>query len=502
VLIGRIRPGPFALAAALGPAVGVAVVAGVIGPAAAAGILGLAVAGYVLWRSPADATSLLIVAVVLICFIPARLVVGPLGAAGSPAVLWGVALAGLWGLGLLFPQAGQRLGRQPVRVVILTFVAANLLSFVSAASRSMDVVEATAADRGMIVVASSAGLALLAADCITDRARLDSVIRWIAGATVVVAVVGILQFTIKFDLAARIRVPGLTNLQDFDFIDVRSGFARVSGTLEHAIEYSVVLTMTLPLLLHVASTSTGRARRWWWTGVALVGAAIPMGVSRTGAVAIAAVALTLLPAWSARRRRRAIAISAAFLVGMRLLIPGLLGTIRSLFSSAGNDPSITAREHDYHYVTSFIAQRPVFGRGFATFIPTRYDWIDNQFILSTIETGFVGLVVLVALFLVGIGLARGVRRHSDDEGTRDLAQALVASMVVPMASCATFDFLSFPSARGLTFLLLGCIGALHRIERDARADDAEAPVALTPRHLVSQLATSAGDDVRQLHQPR
>jgi len=65
--------------------------------------------------------------------------------------------------------------------------------------------------------------------------------------------------------------------------------------------------------------------------------------------------------------------------------------------------------------------------------------------------------------------ARNARRRSSDPEPRHLAQCLAASVAVPTVSFATLDALSFAIAAGLTFLMLGCVGALWRLVRTEAA---------------------------------
>jgi len=44
---------------------------------------------------------------------------------------------------------------------------------------------------------------------------------------------------------------------------------------------------------------------------------------------------------------------------------------------------------------------------------------------------------------------------------------------VALVTCVTFDFLSFPLARGIAFLLLGCAGALLRFQRAPKPPDVD-----------------------------
>lgn len=460
---------PVVIAAVVVP-FAVAVATALIGPLLTVVVLAGPVAFVALTRGNFDGVTVLTGLVLLLFFVPSRLVVGPLGSAGTPAAIVGLAAAWLWANGLIAPGLALARGRQPVRLVVLAFAAAHLASYVAAFMRPLDFLEKNAADRGIITMASSVGIALIAADGIATRARLETLLRRIAFAGAGLAVIGIVQFTVGLDLAARIRVPGLTSqVSALTFIDQRSIFRRVAGTTQHAIEFSVVLAILFPLALHLALYAPLGRRRRWWLAVALIAVALPMSVSRTAVVGMAAVALMLIPSWSRHRRRRAVLGIALYAVVMKLVVPGLLGTIKSLFLNAGVDPSVSSRQADYDYVGRFISERPVFGRGFSTFIPTRYDFLDNQFLLSLIETGIVGLVSLLALFLVGMGVARGARLISTDPKTRDLGQSLAASVMVAVVTCATFDFLSFPTGRILVFLLVGCSGALWRLERRREA---------------------------------
>lgn len=425
------------------------------------------------WRVRFDTGVILAVYCFVLVVLPSRYVVSAFGSVGSPAMLAGIMFAGWWASKLVLPSPWFDRERQPVRIAVFVFASATAMSYVAAAHRPLDGLEASAADRGMLAVAAAAGVALVAADGLRTRGQLDLVLKCLAVAGGLAAVVGILQFAAGIDLAEPLRLPGLTANTVLDARGFgRSGFDRVPGTAEHPIEFSVVLTMVFPIALHYALTAVGnRARRWWWACTALMLVAIPFSVSRTAVIALLTVLLVLGFAWSPRQRWRAVGFGLVFLVVMRVAVPGLLGTIRALFTSFGEDPSIADRQIDYAFVTDFFSQRPIFGRGFFTFIPTRYDWLDNQYLMSAVETGVVGILALVVVFTIGIGVARLAWTVSEDLATRDLARSLMAALAVPVTTFATFDYMSFSIARGLLFLLLGCAGALWRLEvRDRRRE--------------------------------
>jgi O-antigen ligase len=182
------------------------------------------------------------------------------------------------------------------------------------------------------------------------------------------------------------------------------------------------------------------------------------------------IGLMLLPTWPVRQSLLALGAAVGFAVALRAAVPGLLGTVLSLFAYFGSDPSINQRLGDYGAAAPYIAAAPFFGRGFHTWIPSGLGpgslqfVTDNQYLLSLLETGIVGLIALLGVLIGGVMLARSARRHGSDARSRDLAQSLATSMVVATVAFATFDALSFPMVRGLTFFLLGCAGALWRIQ--------------------------------------
>lgn len=408
--------------------------------------------------------------VATVAIVPATLTVPALGSMGAPQVLVSLAALGVWFVVWLAPGDGPDREFRPIPLLLAGFIVANLASFAAASLRPADFVERTAADRGVVMIAAAGGIALLTAETVRSRDRLQMVLSAAVLAGAFIASVGIVQFVTGSDPAAAINIPGLESLvEDQSFIGERSIFRRVSGTTTHAIEFSAALCIVLPIAIHLLM-SEGRR---WLVPTLLIGVALPMSVSRTAVVGLAAVVLVLIPSWPQELRRRAYIGGLLYLVSMRLMVPGLLGTIRSLFVDAGVDPSVESRRTDYEFVERFVSERPLFGRGFATFIPTRYDFLDNQYLLSLVETGAVGLAAYISLLVGGIVVARSIRRRASSQRDRDLAQALAASLAVVAATSFAFDFLSFGSARALMFLVLGCIGALWRI---ATSDAGPTPV--------------------------
>ncbi len=141
------------------------------------------------------------------------------------------------------------------------------------------------------------------------------------------------------------------------------------------------------------------------------------------------------------------------------MVPGLLGTVRSLFRDVGTDPSIAGRTDDYAAIPGLMQGHWWLGRGTGTFLPDVYFFLDNQFLAALLQGGIVGLTAFIALFVVGLGIARGVRRRTPDPALRSEAQALAGTIAALAAASVVFDALAFRQSAFLLFLAIGCAGA-------------------------------------------
>jgi O-antigen ligase len=223
--------------------------------------------------------------------------------------------------------------------------------------------------------------------------------------------------------------------------------------------------MALPIAIHQARFATQNLRRRRWLQTALIGAGIPLALSRTGFTTLIAVCLVLLPSWPKRERRIAYVVGLGGVIACYFLVPGLLGTFRTLFTQTGSASRVSA----FSQATPFIAQHPWLGQGVGTFLPQTYFFTDNQYLNSLISTGVIGLLALLALFATAWFTARSARHATDNPEARDLAQSLAASVIAAAVSFTTLDAFAFPIIAGLTFMLIGCIGATWRLVREEEA---------------------------------
>jgi len=411
----------------------------------------------------AHSVTLLTIYVVLLMYIPSALVVSPLGGAGSPATMLAAGLLAWYVLLWLHPGAVLDRGSQPVRAAALLFAGAILAAYVSANLHALPTLQQNGADRGLILLFGWLGVLTLAADGITGWDGLETLLRRVVIGGTTMAAIGIAQFLTGVNIDSYLSIPGLITKVPFVDLLSRDGINRPSATAAHPLEFAAVLAICLPIALHQARFAAPGARFRRWSQVALIGAALPVTVSRAAVLGIVVILILLLPSWPKFQRRTAAAIIAAGLLALWLAIPRMVTLLYQLFTHIGNEASSQSRIQAYSASVPFIAHHPWLGQGFGTFLPQTYFFIDNEYITMLIETGVAGLAALLVLLATGFAVVRRGRRRLADPRRRDLLQSLAAAVAATAVSFATFDALSFAIATGLTFLVLGCCGAAWRL---------------------------------------
>jgi hypothetical protein len=272
-----------------------------------------------------------------------------------------------------------------------------------------------------------------------------------------VAVLGLVQFVTGQTIIDQLPIPGLTTDASMG-TDIRGDFTRASATATHPLEYAVVLAATLPVAIAVGSSDTGRGvLRRWWAAVALASASM-VSLSRSALVGLVVSSALLLPALPRAARAMLAAAGAALISASFVAIPGLIGTIRGMFLAAGEDPSTVSRAGAREVVLQIAGNYGLFGRGFGTFLP-KYAIVDNQFLISLVDIGILGVASFLALVVTAVVVALRVGRRIDDAGMRLQIHGVAVALVTTFLLFAFFDGLGFPMAAGTLFLLLGVIGA-------------------------------------------
>ena len=389
---------------------------------------------------------------------------------GTPATVVALVALMLWAMAVLTP--GDYLCRTvvPVRVVMGLLVGTIFLGYAVLHVRHVPGAELLSSDRALLQVLSWAGVGLLAAEGLRDRGELYRVLRTLVAAVAVMAVVGLLQFRSGIDLAELANhIPGLHENADLVSIQDRVG---LPSTGRHG---------------HPSDRVRVRHRH----GAAPRSAP---GSLRPGSFAIPPVAA------SGRDRHRdprcGVALRGSGGGGCRRRDLRWAGTEAAASRIGGGGglhrgdlchdtrtsrhPPLPVRqrrvgfEHhyrtdDYEAVGEYIRQSPWLGRGPGTFLADSDNnrVLDNQYLLSAIEIGLVGLSVVIGYLLATAFLGRGARHRSTDPAIRDLGQALAATSLASAVTAFTFDGFSFLMFAGFIPLCLGVAGAVWMMERTA-----------------------------------
>ena len=401
----------------------------------------------------------------VLLIVPEGMVVAALPINIQPCVVAGLLLGLLWLPGHFVNGLGMAKGRTLVRSALFAYLCAHLVTYGMATRFGLPGDELKAADSGIIKVFALVGVALFVCDGVRGQLQLERVVRTLTVAMAAAALVGLLQFTIDLDLVKYFSyVPGLRSTGLYDSIQLRNGLRRPAGTSNHPIEYGLICAMGLPLAVYCgfSARDSGRPAGRWWLCVGLLGSGSFVAVSRTAilCLAVAGLAMALmLPGW---RKLYVLILGGGLGLVAGMLVPGLLGTLFKLFANAADDPSVQGRTQDYPLVWLEVANHPWFGRGFGTYFPDRYILLDNQYLGTLVENGYIGLACFIGLMLAGVAAA--VRTHVGRRSPmlRSLGGALFAAILVGAAGAATFDMMGFPQAALLLAGQIGLAGATLR----------------------------------------
>ncbi|TSD94466.1 O-antigen ligase family protein [Skermania sp. ID1734] len=390
---------------------------------------------------------------------------GPLKSNGSPAKVIAIGLLFLVALGVVFVRRSGRTPRLRLGLVFLSgyFVAMLAIYGVGISHTDTPVVEATKT-REFIILLANFGVATYTMIRIKTARQRYFVLGAAAIGLTFNCVVGLLQHSTLIDLHLLFKPPGfvLTDTNEYlktgASLEDRFGSTRAVGTTLHAIEFSVLAAVAVPLTLHFA-----RFGRTGWIRLAAIMAAvvalvsIPAGVTRTGVVALA-VSL-LIYAWAFKVRELfTAALLGGVALGVEFLVsPGTIDAIVRTVTNADEDPSVLARVADYGRVAATFRAHPIFGLGLGGAPPSEYGFLDNQWLQALVQGGIIGVAGMLVLAVGAVFGVAGALRSAADRRQRDLAFAMGAMLMSILASSATFDLFTFQQATLLFFVLYGLV---------------------------------------------
>lgn len=237
---------------------------------------------------------------------------------------------------------------------------------------------------------------------------------------------------------------------------------------------SVMLAMATPPMLAMAWINRGRRRAAVVVGLAIVVTGVAVTFTRGGYISLLAACTGFcLLAFSGSARRRFMFFAAAAAVAVVVLIPTWSSTAwfqegvarggtfaarqgywQLAFPLIGDPPSALIFGHGFN---SLLLARPELGgHAIAGVVAASPDLIThgahNQYILTLLETGIVGLLLFLAWLV--LPLARGIRKsiQSQDRWTRAVAAALAMSVLAFMVMSLVGDLLRY--VPGVVFIAL------------------------------------------------
>lgn len=367
-------------------------------------------------------------------------------------MLLGLVNLGGWLLLRLGAWRPNYMGLNPVRVALSLFIFSVGLSYVLAMSQPINSDEVSPADVAILSLLSWAGT-LLVASGISRMDRLNTLVWRLAVAGGLLGILGIAQFVTRSAIVDVINVPGLTAVREA-LPYFRDGRIRPSGTAIHPLEYGTILSLLLPLALHVAFHHRSRSVVVRWIPALAIGGVIAISSSRTAYLSGLLAVLICVVGWTARQRRIVLAVAVGGTLALMAVTPRLINSVIAMFTGAADDPSVESRTDSMGVAWKFLGEHPILGRGLGTFLP-KYRIFDNQYLLLLVSVGIVGTALFVGVLLTSIVQLVRAYRSTKDQTTRDLSISLVAAIMAGALSLAFFDAFAFPMTMGTLFLIVG-----------------------------------------------
>jgi O-antigen ligase len=418
-----------------------------------------------LFRSRVELATMLVLYALVLFLVPSRYTVGPFAVTGAMAVAFLALL--LWGFGRTLGTLDLERHTNGARIGIGILFFTTLAAYGIRMLNPVNSLDQSNADRNAAVMLALCAVAIAIMEGLRNRRQLDLVLGALVLGASAVAAIAFLQYFTDLDIASYIRLPGFKATSHEAFVYERDGIDRVAGTARHPIEFGLAMAAVLPIAMHfVAHARTALARFGGGVASLLIAGALPLALSRSAALSFALAALIVVPTWPARRRWRVAAVLAVLLVGLQLAAPQILPQLGGLLSTAEGTGSLETRGRATDVAFELINDKPIFGHGFSAAFESPVI-IDNQFLITTIETGVIGLLALLTAIGLGFFSARRARLMSTDPSTRDLAQCVMALIAAIALGGFGLNIVRFPMTAGILFVGIGVAGALLRFEREA-----------------------------------
>ena len=270
----------------------------------------------------------------------------------------------------------------------------------------------------------------------------------------------------------------------------RGGRLRVFASSQGPIPLGAAMVMLLPLAVYLARTSSRRVLSWGAVSLIALGA-LSTG-SRTSVVMMAVVALVFLWMRPAATRRALALLLIPAVIGVHVVLPGTIGSLRASFFPAGGlvaeqskNPGWrgSGRLADVGPTMDEFVEKPLLGQGYGTRktgggADSNALILDNQWLKTLVETGAFGALAYVWLF---IRFARRIApRAKADPGERGwLLTAIAAGVLAFGVGQFFYDAFAFIQVTFLFYILLA-LGAVLLMTPETVLQRSPPPVRWLP----------------------
>lgn len=425
---------------------------------------------------------------------PSNMILGPLGASGYVAMVLAILLFMTWVASTLFGDHDPFRFRYPARLGIGALWLASVAAYIAMPGGPATPTGVAAANRWLLSLAGITGIVFVVAETVVTKRAVMGLVRTLVGGATFCAAIAVYQFVTHDNPVMWIQslMVGMSDNGGVTAFQPRYGLVRVAGTAFNPIELGVVMGLMLPFAIWKALF--WRRNRWFSiVQAALIVVAAVFSVSRSMMLCILVTLVLAIPFFPRTVRKWCLVVAPGVVAALFAFVPGLIGTLIGTASAGSEDLSIKTRLNNYPVVEAMVADRPAFGMGPSTYIVTNALRItDNQYLKTAVEMGFVGLIALLAYFLLPAlaGLISGA--YFTDEGWRALAGCAAGASVAAAITAATFDELSFPMVTVLFAFVAGISGTVWNVARYPSLDSSSswsADVATQSRDQANQAVT-------------
>jgi hypothetical protein len=381
-------------------------------------------------------------------------------------VVIAIVLAAWFAAVLVDPQA--RVRSTGLEAPLLLFFSAMLISIglnvrsINAQGISADVF------KQLSFFASFFLMMYFAASAIASRELLDKVIKGLVGAGTLISISSIVEWrtgvNVFNQLHRALPVLHLVPLPEGEALQ-RGGRVRAFGSAQHPIALGALLVMLLPFAMYLFRRTS---RMGWLVAAAVLTLGALATGSRTGALMLAVLLVVFF--WLKRAETiRLLPMLLPLILVCQIVMPGTLGTFKAVIfpqngsliaEQSGGSGDGTGRVADLGPSLQEWGQRPLFGQGFGTRLPSNDDKVtnaailDNEWLSILLEVGAVGFFALLWLYVRGVRrLARAAKPDPTDYGW--LLTAFAAATTAFAVGMVTYDAFSFMQVTFISFMLLG-----------------------------------------------